>query len=116
MRLRDDRRDDSEVEASVFDDSEVDDSFFDDSVLDDSPFEDSPLGRSLAALSGAPSSVDAAERGLRLEVLVVSLRAPVPLEALRPEVARRFAPMAEPLEGHTPWEAYPEAMSMAALM
>lgn len=29
---------------------------------------------------------------------------------LRPEVARRFGPMAEPLEGRTPWEAYPDAM------
>ncbi len=30
---------------------------------------------------------------------------------LRPEVARRFGPMAEPLEGRTPWDAYPDAMS-----
>jgi PAS domain S-box-containing protein len=36
------------------------------------------------------------------------------MQPLRPEVARRFGPMAEPLEGHTPWEAYPDAMPAAA--
>lgn len=29
---------------------------------------------------------------------------------LRPEVARRFGAMAEPLEGRTPWDTYPDAM------
>ncbi|MCP5286194.1 MAG: PAS domain S-box protein [Burkholderiaceae bacterium] len=33
---------------------------------------------------------------------------------LRPEVARRFGAMAEPLEGRTPWEAYPDAMAATA--
>jgi PAS domain S-box-containing protein len=36
------------------------------------------------------------------------------MQPLRPEVARRFGPMAEALEGHTPWAAYPDAMSAAA--
>lgn len=35
------------------------------------------------------------------------------MQPLRPEVARRFGPMAEALEGHTPWETYPDAMPAA---
>lgn len=35
------------------------------------------------------------------------------VQPLRPEMARRFGPMSETLEGHTPWEIYPDAMSAA---